>query len=197
MIEASLYMYSATLYPQTTDNFSDITMRVHLIETAAASIEFAACIGWFLVWYATYDRNIVGRGWTLDDPDLWANALLMIPSVIYLVYNAQILHDPSSYGSNTLYELGDLLYAIGSLFYLFASLRDDGWFFFMPTAGKLPGRWGETRSILVAPSDEDDEWAEKMAKRSTLQYILQDWIGCGKPNCLGAKKICNHCCRWW
>jgi len=90
----------------------------------------------------------------LDDPDIWANLNITIPSLIYLVYNIQILMHPENYGVNFLYVKGmklqqlpvlqthsllllkgDILYFAGSVFYLFASLRDDGWFWFLPLAG--------------------------------------------------------------
>ena len=86
------------------------------------------------MWWKTYIR-IPGRGLTFDDPDLHANIFILVPSIIYVIYNVQIYLDPTTFGANFLYVQGDILYFVGSLFYLAASLRDNGFFFFMPTAG--------------------------------------------------------------
>lgn len=107
IIGASIYLYTATLYPQTCAPYNvgscldPLTMQVHYFETAAAYIELAASIGWFLSWWLTFPR-IAGRGWTLDDPDLWALVFTFVPSIFYCMYNGQILANPSLYGSNFL-----------------------------------------------------------------------------------------------
>lgn len=137
VVGASLYLWSASLYDKQ-DIYSyqdDITMQVHRIETAAASIEIIAALGWVVTWWLTYPRGQLGRGWTLDDPDSWANVFIVVPSIFYVAYNAQILADTTQYGANTLYITGDILYCAGSFFYLFASMRDDGWWWCMPGAG--------------------------------------------------------------
>lgn len=41
-------------------------------------------MGWTLSWRATYLR-VPGRGYTLDDPDLWAICTIYIGGFIYLV----------------------------------------------------------------------------------------------------------------
>lgn len=93
-------------------------------------------------WYMTYTRTI-GRGFTLDDPDFVAFSCTSISSVVYIVYNIQINMDPTLYGSYYLYTNGDIVYFVGSCYYIFATMRDDGWFWFMPTGGQYgvpPGR---------------------------------------------------------
>ncbi len=93
-------------------------------------------------WYMTYIRTL-GRGFTLDDPDTVAWLATTISSFIYIVYNIQINVSPEQYGSNYLYTYGDIVYFVGSCFYVFAVLRDDHWFWFLPMAGQYgvaPGR---------------------------------------------------------
>jgi len=66
-------------------------------------------------------------GWTLQDPDLWANMTILIAAVFYCLYNCQVwlLND---YGTNHLYTFGDYFYFINAVFYLLASMRDNGVF---------------------------------------------------------------------
>ena len=100
-------------------------------------------------WYRTYTRTI-GRGYTLDDPDTVAYTLTTISSFIYITYNIQILVDPGLYGTNELFKTGDIIYFVGSFFYLWANLRDDGWLWWLPVAGQYhlaPGRIQTGRPI--------------------------------------------------
>jgi len=93
-------------------------------------------------WYLTYIRTL-GRGFTLDDPDTIAWLATSISSVIYMVYNIQINVQPEQYGTNFLYTYGDIVYFVGSCFYIFAALRDENCFWFLPVSGQYgiaPGR---------------------------------------------------------
>lgn len=129
-------MYTSTQYGNEDGTYlDDTTFKVHHLETAAATIEIFAAFGWCFTWWLTYPRGVPGRGWTLDDPDIWANVFIVVPSIFYVAYNVQILNDPASYCCNTLYSTGDILYAAGAFFYLFASMRDDGYFACLPAAG--------------------------------------------------------------
>jgi hypothetical protein len=83
----------------------------------------------------TYIRTL-GRGFTLDDPDTVAWAATTISSFVYMVYNIQINVDPTQYGTNYLYTYGDIVYFVGSCYYIFATLRDENWFWFMPVSGQ-------------------------------------------------------------
>lgn len=60
---------------------------------------------------------------------------LLPPPPVSQAYNAQILSDFKLYNTSTLYIDGNAQYALGSLFYLVSSLRDDGWFSCMPAGG--------------------------------------------------------------
>jgi hypothetical protein len=109
---------------------------VHSIETVAAILEVIACVGWTWSWNATYTR-VPGRGWTFDDPDVWALITIYIGGWIYLVclhgrhvtshyvgeadmphtlrclvqvYNIQNVLEPGSYEANRLYVTGDVVY---------------------------------------------------------------------------------------
>jgi len=114
-----------------------LTHRVQNAEFAAAWVELFAAIGWNLQWALTY-RRVPGRGWTFDDPDIWANVTIFVPSVMYVVYYWQILADRSTYGVNLLYITADDIYLFNSCAYFVCSLRDAGWFWWAPTAGRFP-----------------------------------------------------------
>lgn len=114
-----------------------VTYRIQNAEFAAAWVELFAAIGWNLQWILTY-RRVPGRGWTLDDPDVTANVTIFVPSVMYVVYYWQIVADRSTYGVNQLYLLADDIYLFNACAYVVASLRDAGWFWWAPTAGRFP-----------------------------------------------------------
>ena len=93
-------------------------------------------------WYMTYVRTL-GRGFTLDDPDTIAWLATTISSIIYFIYNIQINVQPEQYGTNLLYTYADIVYFVGACYYIFATLRDDNWFWFLPFAGQYrvaPGK---------------------------------------------------------
>jgi len=117
---------------------------VRLLEIVAGSVELIATFGWNIQWYLDYMQDLllnpiacVGRGFTLDDPDSWANVTLVIAASFYFRYNMVVLFNGSVYEKCTIYEQGDLWYAINSVCYLLCSLRDSELFWFMPTNGKL------------------------------------------------------------
>jgi hypothetical protein len=117
---------------------------VRLLEILAGSVELIATFGWNIQWYLDYMQDLllnpiacVGRGFTLDDPDSWANVTLVIAASFYFRYNMVVLFNGSVYEKCTIYEQGDLWYAINSVCYLLCSLRDSELFWFMPTNGKL------------------------------------------------------------
>ncbi len=93
-------------------------------------------------WYMTYIRTL-GHGFSLDDPDVIAFLSTTIASIIYFVYNIEINVDPGQYGTNYLYTYADILYFLGACYYIFAALRDDHWFWFLPFTGQYgvaPGK---------------------------------------------------------
>jgi len=141
MIEASLYITSASMYPSEysiyvdmTGNETDITNQndinnVQNIELTASLIDWLASFGWVITWYLTYRRTL-GRGYTFDDPDIWANITIWAGTLTYVVYNCQIVNDRSEYGTNVLYVTADWIFFVNSLVYIICSLRDAGWFYF-------------------------------------------------------------------
>lgn len=86
-----LYLITATWYPLADEliaapNFeytNPLVMRLHYVETAAASWELFAAFGWTYTYWKTF-RRAPGRGCTLDDPDLHGSLMIVIPSFIYL-----------------------------------------------------------------------------------------------------------------
>ncbi|CAF1209752.1 unnamed protein product [Adineta steineri] len=143
-IEAGLYLWSAFWYSKQDTLGGYYTLAVHKIELTAAIIELFAAFGWIISWYMTYTRTI-GRGFTLDDPDTIAYLTTTISSFIYIIYNIQINLYPEQYGENLLYKYGDILYFIGALYYIFAALRDENCFWFLPLAGQYGVAAGRIR----------------------------------------------------
>jgi len=113
-----------------------ITADVQNIEITASLVAMCAAFGWTFTWYLTY-RRIPGRGWTLDDPDIWAMLTILLGDVMYIIYNAQIISDRSTYGSNYLYVAADWVFVVNSWCYMACALRDAGWFFLMPVGGRM------------------------------------------------------------
>jgi len=112
------------------------TVNVQNIEITASLVAMVAAFGWTFTWYLTY-RRIPGRGWTLDDPDVWALITLIIGDLMYIVYNSEIIFDRSTYGANFLYVAADWVFVVNSWIYVVCALRDADWFFLLPTAGRL------------------------------------------------------------
>lgn len=179
MLGAGIYIYTASKYPECIEYESDVTTTVHRAETFASSVELIAAFGWCITWFLTFPRGIPGRGFTLDDPDVWGNIFIVAPSIIYVQYNAHILHEPTAYGSDLLYERGDLLFAIGAFFYLFSSLRDDGWFFWMPTAGAIGGGW-DVRTPIPPPNDVRKR---AFSNPNTCDTVMGGCFGCACDCC--------------
>jgi len=86
-------------------------------------------------WHMTYTRTL-GRGFTLDDPDTMGYLTTTSNTFVYLVYNIQMNVYPEQYGSNQMFTYGDILGFIGSVYYIFGTLRDENWFWFLPLAGQ-------------------------------------------------------------
>jgi hypothetical protein len=86
-------------------------------------------------WYRTYTRTL-GRGFTLDDPDTMGYLATTSNTFVYLVYNIQMNAHPEQYGINQIFTYGDILGFIGSVYYIFGTLRDENWFWFLPLAGQ-------------------------------------------------------------
>ena len=90
----------------------------------------------------TYVRTL-GRGFTLDDPDTIAWLSTTTGSTIYFIYNIQINMHPEQYGTNLWYKYADIIYFVGACYYIFATMRDENWFWFLPFAGQYrvaPGK---------------------------------------------------------
>ncbi len=83
----------------------------------------------------TYTRTL-GRGFTLDDPDTIAYLTTTTNTFIYLIYNIQMNAYPEQYGTNQIFIYADILGFIGSIYYIFGTLRDENWFWFLPLAGQ-------------------------------------------------------------
>lgn len=137
-------------------------------------------------WYMTYIRTL-GHGFSLDDPDVIAYLSTTIASIIYFIYNIQINVQPEQYGTNYLYTYGDILYFLGSCYYIFAALRDDHWFWFLPVCGQYgvaPGRIQiETKRTLPLYGKPVILMTDPCKRRRTKTDKVEE-----KPNKLNASK---------
>jgi hypothetical protein len=144
VLEASLYLHTATRYaavqsdPACVERSSPGSwhhcaglMQVHRTELGAAAIELVASLFWLWSWLATHEAA-PHRGLTLWDLDCHSSFLLVLGSLIYVVYNLQIAYQPERYGSAELYKVADVIYFVGAVLYMLASLRDVGCFHWLP-----------------------------------------------------------------
>jgi hypothetical protein len=191
VIGASLYLVGASQY-DVAYRSEGVLQKNHVIETVASAVEVGAAFGWTWVWWVTHVRG-AGRGLTLDDPDFTGNALIIIPSIMYLVYNVNNLRDPENYRSGpnaSLYQTADLWYAVGSVVYLLSALRDDGWFSSFGVFGgaasgvlaRLPGG-GRADAWLRADAGERGEAKPLMggAAGHQLYPVARDGGGAAWP----------------
>jgi hypothetical protein len=179
---ALLYLISAFLYPYeytSDDDNADYTIHftaVRYLELFASLIEVIAAFGWNYQWYAVYieeyqttPETTIGRGLTLDDPDLWANITIDIGAIYYLYYNLSLFAmNFNNYDTNYIFVTGDIFYFINSVLYTIASLRDCDLFWYLPTAGIWPKYPPiiltiqredpiKTREFFREDEDKDDE----------------------------------------
>jgi hypothetical protein len=203
IIGASLYLWSSTLYGSiryTNDDASAFTDEYYVcryIELAAAIVELFAAFGWVFVWYVGYMEKYgsrpfptPGRGFTLDDPDFHANWTLLCGAILYLVYNIQVLRSPELYSSDELYQSGDIVYFINSIFYMIAALRDYGWCWFMPTFGRceegeivevtplLGGSSGASRKEKTGSGNGQRTADDSMHANQPVIHIGEDAVAC-------------------
>lgn len=106
IVEASLYLYTATQYSSEiitgSGRYLDpVTMLGHKLETGASFIELFATFGWTAVWWWTHQRR-QGSGITLDDPEFCALILLVSPSFLFVSYSVLVLIDPTNFFSSPL-----------------------------------------------------------------------------------------------
>jgi hypothetical protein len=115
--------------------------------------------------------------------DAWANLFTLVPAAVYLAFNATIILTPERYATSGLYVIADVLYAVGSAFYLLSALRDDGWFWFMPLP--LAGRcvWPDQQGsvgLRAAPEGHEEQGkalrAALLAHRTTVSSA-STWSG--------------------
>jgi hypothetical protein len=165
VLGALLYLISACLYPYeytSDDDQADYTLQftiVRYLELFASLIEVIAALGWNYQWYAVYieeyfitPETTIGRGFTLDDPDLWANLTIDIGALYYFYYNLSLFAmNFHNYDTNYIFVTGDIFYFINSLLYTLASLRDCDLFWSLPTAGI----WPKYPPILLTIQVED------------------------------------------
>lgn len=124
ILAAALYLGAAALYGKVDGRAQAATTLVNTIEAAAAVMDFAACLGWGVVWHLTYPR-LLGRGYTPRDLDIWALLISVLGAAIYIFYNFQKLHHPDTYSVSRLYFFADIFYFCAGFLFLLASRRDQ------------------------------------------------------------------------
>jgi hypothetical protein len=100
---------------------------------------------------------------TLDDPDISANGTIIAASIVYFIYNCQVLNDSDQYETNMLFKLGDKLYLANAVFYVTAAMRDCGFFWFMPVFGEYK---------TIAELLRDDEASEYLIPKADTKIII-------------------------
>ncbi|CAF3546868.1 unnamed protein product [Rotaria socialis] len=134
-VQAVLYLWSSLWYAKQKTIGDYYAIAVHRIELLASCVELCTSVGWMISWYMTYARAL-GRGFTFDDPDTMGYLTTTTNTLLYFVYNIQMNIHPEQYGSSQLYIYADILGFVGSIYYIFAALRDDKWLWFLPLAGQ-------------------------------------------------------------
>lgn len=139
LVEAALYMHSSRFYAPNSldascraDYACKPYMRLHYVELSACIIELFASVGYCWVWWSIHERR-PGRGLTLWDLDAWCQFFLVISSLVYFVYYLDVTRHPEHYGTNFEYKTADTMYFVGALLYLFSDMRDNDFFFWIPT----------------------------------------------------------------
>jgi len=146
LLGALIYITSTSLYKYQYENNSsnpnekgDKTIFfgvVRRLELSASVLELAMSFGWVWQWFVEYRSDLirdpfscVGRGFTLDDPDVWANITLIVAASYYVAYNVTVFMDYSRYDTCNLYVVGDQVHthtlSLSSLYvyiYIFLSL---------------------------------------------------------------------------
>ena len=68
--------------------------------------------------------------------DLWGLVSLSIATCYYLQYNLIMLYDGTDTSHSSLYLHGDYWYLVNAVCYFICAMRDNEWFWFMPSHGK-------------------------------------------------------------
>jgi hypothetical protein len=171
VIGACLYLYTAFLYEgeyKSDDYYAPRTgefATVRWLELIASIIEVFAAVGWVMQWHWECRKyEIAGRGFTLDDPDIWANVTIMVGALYYLYYNLSLFQAQNfgNYDTNYVYYEADYWYWANSLIYLLGcSFRDCGFFFFLPTAGVWPKFNASMLADCGLDGDGDEQGSEE------------------------------------
>jgi hypothetical protein len=94
------------------------------------------------------------------------------------------------YSSDELYQSGDIVYFINSIFYMIAALRDYGWCWFMPTFGRceegeivevtplLGGSSGASRKEKTGSGNGQRTADDSMHANQPVIHIGEDAVAC-------------------
>lgn len=180
IISALLYTSSACLYPLQDDvgeglhpvPYSDpATVRVRRIEIVAATVELMAAMLWMTQWlYSRLDSwsALQHPGGSCSGPqpvwrvlcalvtdmDWWANAFTLAPALLYAVFAAQTLAHPPSLCCNKLYEVGDVLYALGAAAFFCSAVRAE-WALHYHHTGSRAGQQQQVVRIAVRTAEDN------------------------------------------
>lgn len=90
------------------------------------------------------------------------------------MYNIDVSRNPRRYLTGDLYAIADLVYLVNAVFYMVATLRDDGWFFFMPKVCVSLHEDNDEKRPL-SPVNEGDE--EGMGEGESSEKKGNDYNG--------------------
>jgi hypothetical protein len=108
----------------------------------------------------------IAVGWTLQDPDLWANATVLVASAVYLIYNIEVLVFASDYNTSMLYYYGDAFYTINAFFYILSSMRDCDVFADVP----------EYNFLYILPSIREARELRRLRTRARRRSLASNTI---------------------
>lgn len=194
VIGAFLYLISAFLYPYEYSYFdggykhNPCFYIIRKIEFVAAIVEMVASLGWVWQWrvvltldYMRQPESTLGRGFTLDDPDMWANISLVGGAFLYLKYSAEVLTSFTAYESNTLYTTADTWYLCNAVAYLICAARDCELLWFMPVAGRFPNFDALASAHFLAAGSGgeggDEVWLMEGKNENALDKFLHNENG--------------------
>jgi hypothetical protein len=173
IIEASLYIKSASMYgvaSQTCRDYTcDMKLEMHKLETIASVLEMFASIGWFYSWYTTFPPG-PGRGLTLWDPDFLAAIGLIVPSILYVVYNVENSFTPLDIPTNNLYLVADVIYTFDAVIYLIAALRDAEFFWWLKVVPGCVKEKGNAELYASVSPSSLLEYAHDLPDQSAVGY---------------------------
>ena len=189
-VEAIIYLKGSTRYaPNSLDPKCDTHgtppgswacrayMELHYDEMSASIVELFASVGYCWVWWTIHERR-PGRGMTVWDLDAWCQLFLVASSLVYFYYYVDVTAKPNRYATNFEYKTADTMYFVGALMYVAAEMRDQDFFFWLPSLPRFlggdapPATYAQLPPLDQAPAAKAEAPAEAEAEEGALFPVL-------------------------